>query len=133
MPGRAGVMRAGPDLRISMGRHLGVTTEGEVALTLRGPGGGRGTVTLKSERRIPSRWLERGRPRVVTLGRRRFTLSADGCSEVTLRLSPEHLALLRRMGSLRAVARVATAESRTAKAVTIHAPARRRPVASTQR
>ena len=118
-------MRAGPDLRIATGRHLGATTEGEIALTLRGRGGDRGTVTLKSERRIPSRWLERGRPRVVTLARRRFSLSSDGGCELTLQLSPEHLALLRRMGSLRAVARAATAESRTAKAVTIHAPARR--------
>ncbi len=117
-------MQAGPDLCITTGRHLGATADGEIALALRGPGGGRGVVTLKSARRIPSRWLERGRPRIVTLARRRFTIPADGCSEVTLRLSPEHLALLRRMGSMRAVARVATAESRAAKAVTLHAPAR---------
>ena len=124
-------MRAGRDLCVSAGRHLSATTEGEIALTLRGPGGGRGTVTLKSERRIPSRWLERGRPRVVTLARRSFTLPANGRTKVLLRLSPEHLALLRRMGSIHAVARVVTAESRAARAVTIHAPARRRAVRRT--
>ena len=117
-------MRAGPGLRITTGRHLDATAEGEIALVLRGHAGDRGTVTLKSERRIPSRWLERGRPRVVTLARRRFAIPADGCSELTLRLSPEHMALLRRMGSTRAVVRVATSESRAAKAVTIHAPSR---------
>jgi len=117
-------MRAGPDLRISMGRHLGVTTEGEIALTVRGPGGGRGTVTLKSERRIPSRWLERGRSRIVTLARRRVTLPPSGRRELTLRLRAEHLALLRRMGMIRAVARIETAHSRSRTALALHAPAR---------
>lgn len=120
-------MRSGSDLCVTASRHLSATTEGEVALTLRGPGGARATVMLKSERRIPSRWLERGRPRVVTLARRSFTLPANGRAKVLLRLSPEHLALLRRMGSIHAVARVVTSDSRTGKAVTIHAPARRSP------
>ena len=115
-----------PAVCITADRHLGVTAEGEVALTLSGPGGSRGTVTLKSERRISSRWLESGRPRVVTLARRPFTLPAGGRTELVLRLPPKHLALLRRMGSIHAVARVATANSRSAKAVTVHAPARRR-------
>ncbi len=118
-------MRSGPAVRIATSQHVGATAEGEIALALSGPGGSRGIVTLKSERRIAGRWLERGRPRVVTLARRRFTLPAEGRSELILRLSPQHLALLRRIGAIRAVARVTTAQSRDAKAVTVHAPQRR--------
>ena len=121
-------MRTRPEVSVTTGRHVRARATGEIALKLSGPAGCRGTVTLRSNRRIASRWLERGRPRAVTLGRRPFALTADGRAEVTLRLSPEHVALLRRMGSMRAVARVATAESRTARAVTVHAPARRRSV-----
>jgi hypothetical protein len=119
-------MGARPALCITTGRHLGATGGGEVSLTLAGPAGCRGTVTLKSERRIPSRWLERGRPRVVTLARQAFELPASGRAKVVLRLPPEQEALLHRMGSIHAVARVTTAETRTGKAVTIHAPRRRR-------
>ena len=119
-------MGARPAVCIATGRHLGATAEGEVSLTLAGPAGCRGTVALKSERRIPSRWLERGRPRVVTLARCAFELPADGRAQVVLRLPPEHEALLHRMGSIHALARVTTAQTRTAKAVTIHAPARQR-------
>ena len=118
-------MRVHPAARVTTGRHVRATADGRLALTLRGPSGCRGIVTLKSERRIASRWLERGRPRVVTLAKRPFELPPDGRIEVCLRLSAEHLALLRRMGSIRAVARVVTAVSRDATAVTIHAPARR--------
>jgi hypothetical protein len=119
-------MGARPAVCIASGRHLGATADGEVTLTLSGPAGSRGTVTLKSERRIPSRWLERGRPRVVTLARRTFALPAAGRAEVALRLPAEQEALLHRMGSVRAVARITTADSHTARAVTLHAPARRR-------
>jgi hypothetical protein len=118
-------------MRIIAGRHVGATADGEVALTLRGPAGCEGIVTLKSERRVASRWLERGRPHVVTLARRRFRLPADGCSELILKLSPEHLALLRRMGAIAAVARVDTANAHAAKGVIVHAPARRRPARCT--
>lgn len=119
-------MGARPAVCITTGRHLGATAGGEVSLTLSGPPGSRGTVTLKSERRVPSRWLERGRPRVVTLARRAFELPVAGRAEVVLRLPPEQDALLHRMGSIRAVARVTSADAHTARAVTIHAPARRR-------
>ena len=119
-------MRAPPHTCVTSGRHVGATAAGDIALRLCGPADCRGNVTLKSESRIASRWLERGRPRTVTLARRPFALAADGRAEVILRLSQEHLALLRRMGSMRTVARVATAERRTARAVTVHAPARRR-------
>jgi hypothetical protein len=111
---------------ITGARHVGATAAGEIVLTLSGPGGCEGTVTLKSGRKIASRWLERGRPRVVTLARQPFVLPEEGCTELSLRLSPQHLALLRRMGAIHAVARVESAESHAAKAVTVHAPARRR-------
>jgi hypothetical protein len=117
-------MGARPAVCITTGRHLGATAEGEVSLTLAGPAGCRGAVTLKSERRIPSRWLERGRPRVVTLATRAFELPAAGRAELVLRLPPGQEALLHRMGSIHAVARVATEDTHTGKAVTIHAPAR---------
>jgi hypothetical protein len=119
-------MGARPAVCIVTGRHLGATAEGEVSLTLAGPAGCRGTVTLRSERRISSRWLERGRPRVVTLARRAFELPASGRAKVVLHLPPEQEALLHRMGSIHAVARVATPEAHAGKAVTIHAPHRRR-------
>jgi hypothetical protein len=112
--------------RITTTGHVRATAAGEIVLTLYGPGGCRATVTLKSARRIPSRWLERGRSRVVTLARRRVTLPASGRLELTLRLRPEHLALLRRMGTIRAVARVEAAQSRSRTAVIVHAPARRK-------
>ena len=118
-------MRADPNACVTTSRHVRATAEGELGLTLSGPAGARGTVTLKTQRRVASRWLERGRPRMLTLARSPFALPAGGRTRVILRLSPEHLALLRRMGSMRAVARVTTAESRAAKAVSIHAPARR--------
>ena len=119
-------MGARPAVCIATGRHLGATADGEVSLTLSGPAGSSGTVTLKSERRISSRWLERGRPRVVTLARRTFALPAAGRAEVVLRLPPQQEALLHRMGSIHAVALVATADTHTARAVTLHAPAGRR-------
>jgi hypothetical protein len=110
--------------RITTTGHVRVTAAGEIALTLCGPAGCRATVTLKSARRIPSRWLERGRSRVVTLARRRVTLPPSGRLELTLRLRPEHLALLRRMGMIRAAARIETAHSRSRTALALHAPAR---------
>jgi len=108
--------------RITTTGHVRATAAGEIALTLYGPAGCRATVTLKSARRIPSRWLEHGRSRVVTLGRCRVTLPPSNRLELTLRLRPEHLALLRRMGTIRAVARVETAQSRFRTAVLVHAP-----------
>jgi hypothetical protein len=119
-------MEARPAVCITSRRHLAATAEGEVSLTLRGPPGSRGDVTLKSQRKIASRWLERGRPRVVTLARSAFELPAEGRARVVLRLPPEQEALLHRMGSIHAVARVATAGTSTRTAVAIHAPARRR-------
>jgi hypothetical protein len=109
--------------RITTTGQVRATDAGEIALTLRGPGGCRAAVTLKSQRRIPSRWLERGRARCVTLARRAVTLPPAGHVELILRLKPEHLALLRRMGAIRAVARVETAQSRSRTAVIVHAPA----------
>jgi hypothetical protein len=50
------------------------------------------------------------------------TLPPSNRLELTLRLRPEHLALLRRMGTIRAVARVETAQSRFRTAVLVHAP-----------
>jgi hypothetical protein len=105
--------------------HVRATKAGEIALKLTGPAGTTASLTLRSQRRIPSRWLERGRPRVVTLARRRVTLPG----KVTLRLKPEDFALLRRMGSIRAVARVETPQSRSRTAIVIHAPARRKALA----
>jgi hypothetical protein len=112
--------------RIIATSHVRARGTGEIALTLTGPGEARATVTLRSQRRIPSRWLERGRPRVVTLARRAVTLPPAGRTRVILRLKPEHLALLRRMGAIRAVAGVETARSRSRTAVVVHAPARRK-------
>jgi hypothetical protein len=108
--------------RIVTTRHLRATAAGEIPLTLTGPTGCRATLTLRSQRRIPSRWLARGRSRVVTLARRQVTLP----TRVVLSLKPEQLALLRRMGTIRAVAVVETPQSRSRTAVAIHAPTRRK-------
>ncbi len=113
-------------VRIATGRHLEASAEGDIRLEVSGPGGSRGTLALRSERPISSRWLERGRPRVVVLARAQFTLPPGGRAEVLLRLSPAHLALLRRMGTIRAVAHAVTADSHAAAAVTVRAHPRRR-------
>ena len=113
-------------VRIATGRHLEASAEGDIRLEVSGPGGCAGTLVLRSERPISSRWLERGRPRVVVLARAQFTLPAGGRAEVLLRLSPAHLALLRRMGTIRAVAHAVTADSHAAAAVTVRAHPRRR-------
>ena len=117
-------MYHGSALRVTSDRHVRATASGGLALTISGPSGQRATVTLTSQRRIPSRWLERGRPRVVTLGRREFVLSGEGRARVVLRLSPQHLALLRRMAAVTAVARVTADGSSSATEIIVHAPRR---------
>lgn len=112
--------------RISSSGHVSANRAGELTLTLCGPGGCRETLTLKSQRRIPSRWLERGRPRFVTLGRCVVTLPPSGRAKVVVRLRPEHLAMLRRMRAIHAVAHVETAQARSRTAIVVHAPARRK-------
>ncbi len=119
-------MRPDSAVRIVTRRHVEATAEGEIRLAVTGPGGCAGTLVLRSERPIGSRWLERGRPRVVTLARGQFTLEADGHAEVILRLAPAHLALVRRMGAIRAVAHVVTTGGHAAAGVTVHGQPRRK-------
>ena len=118
-------MRPDSAVRIVTRRHVEATAEGEIPLAVTGPGGCAGTLVLRSERPIGSRWLERGRPR-LTLARGQFTLEADGRAEVILRLAPAHLALVRRMGAIRAVAHVVTTGGHAAAGVTVHGQPRRK-------
>ena len=128
------------ELLITSGPHLRATRGGDVRLELRCAGGApgcHGTVSIRSARRVPSRWLTRGRPRLVTLAKVSFALPTDGAATVTLRLSDENLALLRRMQTIRVVAR-ATAADRAgnavsaARALRLHAPSRLSSVAMPQ-
>lgn len=96
---------------VTVSRHARATADGAVTFDVHGaPPGAK--VTLTSARRIPSRWLARGRPRIVKLG------SAPADATVTIRLSREHFALLRRMRTLHAVAHIAGDGKR---AITLHA------------
>jgi hypothetical protein len=128
MPGRS------PTLRILSRAHVRATAAGDVRLVVRylgdDPGGCRVKLSLQSARRIPSRWLSRGRPRVVTLGTQVFTARAGAETPVVVSLSQENLALLRRMQTIRAVARATPIEPGVRRAsaripVSVHAPVRR--------
>ena len=122
-----------PALRVLSGSHVRATAAGDVRLTVRyvgeDPRGCRVKLSLQSARRVPSRWLSRGRPRVVTLGTRTFTALPGADTRVDIRLAKEQLALLRRMQTIRAVARATPvgpgAERASARtAVSVHAPLR---------
>jgi hypothetical protein len=109
--------------------HVRASPRGIVTLRLRVPGERRGTLELRSAGRIPSRWLARGRPRFVRLGLRSFA-GRDEEVVVTIRLSDEHLALLRRMQTMQVVARVTAMDERgrrvrASRLLRLHAPARR--------
>jgi hypothetical protein len=119
-------MIAEPHLLV--GSHARATPDGSIAFTLRAPPGALCSVTLRSARQIPSRWLGRA-PRRVRLGTRTFTMPAAGEATVTIRLSAEHLALLRRMQWLRAVVRATATDDTgqvtcTGRPVILHAPPR---------
>jgi acyl-coenzyme A thioesterase PaaI-like protein len=96
------------DIRSS---HLRATADGHVTIELAGPVTGparAATLALTSARRISTRWLGSGRPRVVTFGAAHVVLEPGTSTSVTIRLSRERLALLRRMRTVRATARVTT-------------------------
>ncbi len=111
-------------------RHLRADADGEVTIALSGldlPDGGAGTLALRSDRQVPSRWLSRGRPRCVSFGTRAFTVAGGGPTTVTLHLSRDNLALLRRMQTITVVLR-ATVTGADGRATTVsqlaslHAP-----------
>lgn len=108
--------------------HIRATPRGTVTLRMRAAGEWRGTLELVSARRVPSRWLSRGRPRTIRLGRMAFVIH-DGESAVTVRLSAEHLALLRRMQTLQIAVRATATDdtgrsARASRLMRLHAPAR---------
>src|SRR5689334_19300204 len=90
---RMGVMApasaALPVLRIAP--HVRATEAGEIVCVLRATPGARCTVTLRSARRLSSRWLG-GPPRLVRLGVRTLTMPAAGEARVTIRLPADRLA-----------------------------------------
>jgi hypothetical protein len=91
--------------------HLRSTADGKVTIELSGPRRGparAATLTLCSARRIGPRWLGGGHPRIVAFGSAHLVLAPQATSTVTIRLAKERLALLRRMGTVRATVRVAT-------------------------
>ena len=115
-------------LRLIGRGHVRATPEGIVTLRLRAAGEWRGTLELASARRISSRWLSRGRPRIVRLARRALVLH-DGDNVVTVRLPAAQLALLRRMQSLQIAVGVPATDdagrhARAARLMRLHAPAR---------
>ena len=121
-------------LNILSGPHLRVSCDGDLALQLRcsgaAPAGCLAVVSLKSERRISSRWLRRGRSRTVSLARRKLTLPSGKRTTATVRLSRENLALLRRMQTIRAIVRVTASDeaghvTTVSKLISLHAPQRR--------
>jgi hypothetical protein len=110
--------------RIITGRHLRATPEGEVVLYV--AGSGLATVTLRSARPITLRWLGSGRPRNVRLGMRRVALAPGRVTELTFRLSKDHLALLHRMQTMRVTIRVQTDDGLRTRRIDLHSPARKR-------
>jgi hypothetical protein len=110
--------------RIVAGSHLRATPDGEVVLHV--AGSGLATVTLRSARPITPRWLAGSRPRNVRLGMRRVALAPGGVTELTFRLSKEHLALLHRMQAMRVTIRVQTDDGLRTRRIDLHAPARKR-------
>jgi hypothetical protein len=86
-------------------------------------GSGLATVTLRSARTITTRWLGRGRPRVVTFGMRRLALRPDAVETVTLKLSKDHLALLHRMRTIRTTIRLQTDDGVVTRRINLHSPA----------
>jgi hypothetical protein len=118
--------------------HLHPTADGRLTIALSGPRTGparAATVTVTSARRIPTRWLGSGHPRIVTLGSAHVVLAPRVTTTATIRLSKERLALLHRMGRLRATVRVAS-QGNNGRVVTvsrrldIHAPRRPDPRAT---
>ena len=122
-------------LRIVTGSHVRATAAGGLTLRLSclggEPSGYRCKLSLKSARKVPSRYLGRGRSRVVSFGTRPFTLHSGAGAAVIVRLSTDNLALLRRMQTIRVIAQ-ATATDRAGHVTTVsrmlslHAPRRRR-------
>jgi hypothetical protein len=124
------MQRAAQPLTLIGRSHVRATARGTVTLRLRAAGDWRGTLELTSARRISSRWLSRGRPRTVRLGRQPFAVR-NGESAVTLRLSAEQLALLRRMQTMQIAVRVTATDAtgrstRAGRLMRLHAPARAR-------
>ncbi len=108
--------------RTSRTAHVRATPTGEVVIGVRG--GGRATVSLRSAWRIPSRWLGGARPRIVRFGQRDVDLRPGTTTDVTFRLSKDHLALLRRMQAVRATIRVQTDDRVRTRWVWLHPPVR---------
>lgn len=114
-----------PPVRILAGPHLRATPDGHVLLRIRG-GAGPATVTLSSARPLTPRWLGGVRARVVRLGQRDVPLRRGVVTTVTLQLSKDHVALLRRIRTLRVTIRVATGDHVQRRRTNLHAPARKR-------
>ena len=117
-----------PDLRLLITPHVRASGDGDVEFLLRAPPGASCTVILTSSRRISSRWLGRP-PRIVRLGTRHLSVPAGGEATVRFRLSADHLALLRRMQTMRVTAQVGALDarghaSRARRSFSIHAPHR---------
>jgi hypothetical protein len=116
---------------IVVASHLRATPGGEVVVHV--AGSGLATVTLRSARPITPRWLGSGRPRNVRLGMRRVALAPDSVTELTFRLSKDHLALLHRMQTMRVTIRVETAEGVRTRRIDLHSPAYKRSRGRAQR
>jgi hypothetical protein len=120
-------------LNVLSGPHLRAGADGDLAFQVSCCGaataGCRVVVTVKSQRRISSRWLARGRSRIVSLARRKVTLPSGSRTTVTVRLSGENLALLHRMQTIRAIVRVTATDeaghvTTASRLIRLHAPAR---------
>ena len=107
--------------RLILGSHLRATPDGRVVV--RASGSGLATVTLRSARTITTRWLGRGRPRVVRFGMQRVGLRPGETTEITFKLSKDHLAMLHRMQTVRATVRLQTDAGVVTRRIDLHSPA----------
>jgi hypothetical protein len=104
--------------------HVRPRPDGSFSLQVRGRGPA--LVIVGSARRIGTRWLGGPRPRLVRLGLRRAELTPGRTATVAFRLSEDHLALLRRMQTVRATVSVTTPAGACRRRIYLHAPARQR-------
>jgi hypothetical protein len=109
------------DARILVGDHLRATADGRIVLWL--SGSGPATVTVRPARPITPRWSGSARSRSVRLGMREVDLRPDAATPVTVQLSRDHLALLRRMQRMRITIRLQTHDRVVTRRIDLHPPA----------
>ena len=111
---------------LQLGGHVRAAADGRVVMHVRG-GDGPATVTLSAARPIAPRWLGGTRARIVRFGRQELCLNPGAETTINLRLTKHHLALLRRMQTIRATVRIEAGRDSRRRRIVLHAPPKRRP------